>query len=434
MAYKARILAESVMGYKIPTLGIPEGFNHLPVAIAGALIVLFSIEHIIALISARTSCRRGTDLRGTAPPDRARHGTDDPLHRLSPAPDPRRAGRVRDRARRPSARSCTKDCRSPSSSAHDVGDDGVLVPRDSVLHLRRRAHALRRHRATASSTFAKSLVGHIRGGLGMSNVVACTLFGGVSGSPVADVSAMGAVMIPMMKKEGYDADYAVNVTTHAALVGALMPTCAQHDHLLARRGRQGVDRGTDPGRPAAGARPHDLQPGRRLCGRDQARLPGRHVPRLGRRARVSLAAAAPGLFVVVIIVTGILSGVFTATESASVAVLYALMITDVRVPQPVLGRLPQGRRTRGEEDGRRAAADRHVGHARLPDEPLQRRRAHGQGAVEPHAVAVDDLHAGERHPVPAGYVPRHGGDDPHLHADLPADLPCSTAWTRCSSG
>ena len=58
----------------------------------------------------------------------------------------------------------------------------------------------------------------------MSNVVACTLFGGVSGSPVADVSAMGAVMIPMMKKEGYDADYAVNVTTHAALVGALMPT------------------------------------------------------------------------------------------------------------------------------------------------------------------------------------------------------------------
>jgi TRAP-type C4-dicarboxylate transport system permease large subunit len=45
------------------------------------------------------------------------------------------------------------------------------------------------------------------------------LFGGVSGSPVADVSAMGAVMIPMMKKEGYDADYAVNVTTHAALGG-----------------------------------------------------------------------------------------------------------------------------------------------------------------------------------------------------------------------
>jgi TRAP-type C4-dicarboxylate transport system permease large subunit len=71
---------------------------------------------------------------------------------------------------------------------------------------------------------ARSAVGHIRGGLGMSNVVACTLFGGVAGSPAADVSAMGAVMIPMMKREGYHADYAVNVTTHSALVGALMPT------------------------------------------------------------------------------------------------------------------------------------------------------------------------------------------------------------------
>jgi tripartite ATP-independent transporter DctM subunit len=76
--------------------------------------------------------------------------------------------------------------------------------------------------------FANSLVGHVRGGLGMSNVIGCTLFGGVAGSPVADVSAMGSVMgsvmIPLMKRAGYDADYAVNVTTHAALVGALMPT------------------------------------------------------------------------------------------------------------------------------------------------------------------------------------------------------------------
>ena len=50
MAWQGTILAESVMGYKIPTLGIPEGFNHLPVAVAGVLIVLFSIEHLIALI------------------------------------------------------------------------------------------------------------------------------------------------------------------------------------------------------------------------------------------------------------------------------------------------------------------------------------------------------------------------------------------------
>ena len=50
MAYNGALLANSVMGYKIPTLGIPEGLNHVPVAIAGALILLFSIEHIVALL------------------------------------------------------------------------------------------------------------------------------------------------------------------------------------------------------------------------------------------------------------------------------------------------------------------------------------------------------------------------------------------------
>ena len=72
--------------------------------------------------------------------------------------------------------------------------------------------------------FARALVGHWRGGLGLANVFASTLFGGVSGSPVADTSAMGGVMIPIMKREGYSAAYAVNVTTHASLTGALMPT------------------------------------------------------------------------------------------------------------------------------------------------------------------------------------------------------------------
>ena len=51
MAYNGALLAISVMDYKIPTLGLPEGINHVPVAIAGALILLFSIEHIVALVN-----------------------------------------------------------------------------------------------------------------------------------------------------------------------------------------------------------------------------------------------------------------------------------------------------------------------------------------------------------------------------------------------
>ena len=174
--------------------------------------------------------------------------------------------------------------------------------------------------------FAKSLVGHVRGGLGMSNVVACTLFGGVSGSPVADVSAMGSVMIPMMKREGYHADYAVNVTTHASLVGALMPT--SHNiiiYTLAAGGKVSI-----AALIAAGILPAVILT---LCNLAAAYLVARHrgypagqFPGWAIVGR-SLAAAIPGLFVVVLIIAGILSGVFTATESAAVAVIYSLALT-----------------------------------------------------------------------------------------------------------
>jgi tripartite ATP-independent transporter DctM subunit len=175
-------------------------------------------------------------------------------------------------------------------------------------------------------TFAKNMVGHIRGGLGMTNVTACTLFGGVSGSPVADVSAMGAVMIPMMKRESYDADYAVNVTTHASLVGALMPT--SHNMIiysLAAGGKVSIAHLI-----LAGLLPALILT---ICNLVAAYWVAvkRGYPAgtwAGWDAILrSFAVAMPGLFVVVIIVWGILSGVFTATESASIAVVYSLALT-----------------------------------------------------------------------------------------------------------
>jgi tripartite ATP-independent transporter DctM subunit len=174
--------------------------------------------------------------------------------------------------------------------------------------------------------FAKALVGHVRGGLGMANVVACTLFGGVSGSPVADVSAMGATMIPMMKREGYDADYAVNVTTHASLVGALMPT--SHNiiiYALAAGGKVSI-----AALILAGLLPALLL---MVCmlvaayavavkrGYPAGIFPGWNA------VAVSLAAAVPGLLVIAIIIGGIMSGVFTATESAAVAVVYSILLS-----------------------------------------------------------------------------------------------------------
>src|SRR5690606_31975804 len=72
-------------------------------------------------------------------------------------------------------------------------------------------------------TLASALVGHLRGGLGQVSVVASTLFGGVSGSALADVSAIGSTVIPQMEKRGFGKDYAVNVTISAALVALLLP-------------------------------------------------------------------------------------------------------------------------------------------------------------------------------------------------------------------
>ena len=103
---------------------------------------------------------------------------------------------------------------------------------------------------------AGSLVGHLRGGLGQVNIAASTLFGGISGSAVADASAVGGIMIPQMKARGYGADYAVNVTSMAALDRAAAAAQPQHDHLFDLGRRQDFDRRPvhrrHHSRPAAG--------------------------------------------------------------------------------------------------------------------------------------------------------------------------------------
>ena len=177
--------------------------------------------------------------------------------------------------------------------------------------------------------FANRLVGHVRGGLGMSNVLGCTLFGGVAGSPLADVSAMGSVMIPLMKREGYDADYAVNVTTHAALVGALMPT--SHNLIIYVLATAGIAAVSVFNLILACVLPAVLLTVANLVAAYAvARKRGypTHGAFPGWAAVFSaFLAALPGLLVIVIILGGILSGVFTATESAATAVCWALLVT-----------------------------------------------------------------------------------------------------------
>jgi len=178
-------------------------------------------------------------------------------------------------------------------------------------------------------SFANSLVGRVRGGLAMVDVLACMFFGGVSGSCVADVSAIGAIMIPMMKDKGYDNDYAVGITISGAVQGVLVPP--SHNMIL-----YSIAAGTIGGGASVGALfLAGIIPGVVLAicliisGFILAIL--RKYPKGNKFSFILLLKtfrhAFLGLLTALIILVGILSGVFTAAESSAVAVVYAFVIT-----------------------------------------------------------------------------------------------------------
>lgn len=174
--------------------------------------------------------------------------------------------------------------------------------------------------------FASSLVGHLRGGLGQVNVITCTLFGGISGSAVADASAVGGIMIPQMVKRGYAPDYAVNVTANAAIIALLIPP--SHNMIIYSLAAGGTISIADLF--TAG-----VIPGAILCLALMVAAwavavnrgyPADIFPGFLTVARLFVAAT-PGLLLIGIIFGGVRSGIFTATESSCIAVIYALLIT-----------------------------------------------------------------------------------------------------------
>lgn len=173
--------------------------------------------------------------------------------------------------------------------------------------------------------FAHSLLASVRGGLGLVNVASSMMFGAISGSAVASASAMGSTLIPIMQKQGYDTDYAVNVTATAATTGLLIPP--SHNMIIyAIAAGGGVSIGS---LFLAGIIPGILLGiGLMIAaylvaikrGYPSGEFPGwqsvlRHF-----------ISALPGLFTVIIILGGILSGVFTATESSAIAVIYTVLV------------------------------------------------------------------------------------------------------------
>jgi tripartite ATP-independent transporter DctM subunit len=169
------------------------------------------------------------------------------------------------------------------------------------------------------------LVGHIRGGLAHVNVVVSMFFGGVTGSAVADTSALGSIEIPMMRKAGYDAAFSAAITCASAIIGPIIPPSILMVVYALAVPNVGVGAlflgGVIPG----------LVVGLSLLVANYYLAVKRNYPKedyqlsFGNLIRM-LRKTVWALLMPVIIIGGIISGAFTATEAAGIAVLYALIV------------------------------------------------------------------------------------------------------------
>lgn len=176
--------------------------------------------------------------------------------------------------------------------------------------------------------FANVLVGHFRGGLALVNILTCMLFGAISGSATAAVSSVGGFMIPLMNKRGYDRDFNASVTITAATTGLLIPPSnVMIVYSLAAGGAVSIAAifmaGVIPGILVGLALmvASTLISWRRNYGK------GETVPASETWKRFF--KAIPALLLIVIVMGGILGGVFTATEASAVAVLYSFLLAVV---------------------------------------------------------------------------------------------------------
>ncbi len=173
--------------------------------------------------------------------------------------------------------------------------------------------------------FSKALIGHFRGGLAQVNILSSILFAGMSGSAVADTSALGAMLIPAMEKNGYSRKFSAAVTAASSVIGPIIPPSGI---MIIYAYIMNVSVG---GLFAAGMIP-GLMVGSGLMGITWYLSKKRNYPVANRRATLKERAVATKdafwpLLTPIILIGGILTGVFTPTEAAAVAAGYAFVVS-----------------------------------------------------------------------------------------------------------
>ncbi len=173
--------------------------------------------------------------------------------------------------------------------------------------------------------FADALVGHIRGGLGHVNIVASMLFAGITGSALADTAALGSMEIPMMVEGGYDVDYSAAITAASSIVGPIIPPSIPMVIYAVAAGNVSIAAlflaGAIPGILIGVAMMiyNYIVSLKRNYPRRETRITLMEFIRIFRRAILVL-------MMPIIILGGILSGIFTPTEASAVAVAYAVIV------------------------------------------------------------------------------------------------------------
>jgi tripartite ATP-independent transporter DctM subunit len=264
---------------------------------------------------------------------------------------------------------------------------------------------------------ADALIGRVRGGLGYVNVVSSLLFSTLSHSAIADAAALGRVQIPEMTKRGYDKKWSIGLTAGASLIGPILPPSVP---AILYAVTAGVSIG---GLFAASILPVVLVfltlcvmvfvYGQKMKKKKNVDLRSGAVYSAGQTAKVALSSL-PALLTPVILIGGILAGVFTPTEAAAVSVVYLAGLG------LIYRKLPLRAAFKVLADSAATAASILIvlGASGLYGWILTRE---GAGRIVADAVAnMGDNHLPDlrqHHPAARGHVHGVGARDPHLRAD-----------------